>query len=153
MIEDTALWFEDLVPGMATASPRRTVTEADVVAFAGLSGDHNPLHTDQVHASATRFGDRIAHGLLGTAIASGLFTRTAMSARLAEALVALTDLEWRFAAPIHIGDTIHVEARVAECAMTRSGQHGLVWLDRQVVNQDGQVVQQGRTRLLVRTTP
>ncbi len=66
------LYFEEIAEGFRIASPGRTITEADIVMFAGLSGDYNPLHTDQEYAQQTIFGGRIAHGLLMLAIASGL---------------------------------------------------------------------------------
>lgn len=153
MSESDVLWFEDLAVGMTATSPGRTVTEADVVAFAALSGDWNPLHTDAEAAAASAFGERVAHGLLGQAIASGLFTRTRFSERLQPALVALLGIEWRFEAPIVIGDTIHVEAQITGLRPTRRPNQGVLVLDRRVVNQAGVCVQTGTTSMLVRRHP
>jgi 3-hydroxybutyryl-CoA dehydratase len=147
------LWFDDLKPGTTTVSPARTVTEADVVAFAGLSGDYNPLHTDAETAAQGAFGARVAHGLLGVSIASGLFTRTALSAAMQGSLVAMLGVKWTFHVPIAIGDTIHVEATITEARRTRSPDRGLVVVERRVLNQAGTLVQSGTTPMLVRRCP
>ena len=89
-------------------SPGRTVTEADIVLFAGLSGDYNILHTDAEYMKSSIFGERIAHGLLGLAIQSGLFTR----AGIPYATLGFGTLRWKFKGPIKIGDTIRVRAKV-----------------------------------------
>lgn len=147
---EPVLGFEDLTVGMEAISPRRTVTEADISLFAGLSGDYNALHTDEVFAASTPFGERVAHGLLGVAIASGLFTRTRLSQALSDTLVAFTQLEWRFLAPVRVGDTLHVRARIVSLEPTPSNRRGRVTLERDVVNQHGVIVQRGATQLLVR---
>src|SRR5213596_1750546 len=100
--------FEDIGIGDEYLSPGRTVTEADIVAFAGLSGDYNVLHTDAEFMRTSIFGERIAHGLLGLAISSGLFTR----ATQAYATLAFVGLRWKFKGPIKIGDTIRLRAKV-----------------------------------------
>jgi acyl dehydratase len=150
LIDQTVLYFEDLHLGTVARSPGRTVTEADVVAFAGLSGDFNPLHTDSEAASESAFGERVAHGLLGAAIASGLFTRTALSQALQGSLVAMLGIDCRFEAPVRIGDTLHVEAEVVELRETSKPRHGLVVLQRRVINQSGTRVQVATTPMLVK---
>lgn len=149
-LADGDLYFEDLVEHLASVSPARTVTEADVVSFAGLSGDYNALHTDAEAAATSAFGRRVAHGMLGASIASGLFTRTQLSARLQASLVAWLDLEWEFTAPIFIGDTIYVEATVVSTRGTSNPKRGIANIKRVVRKQDDTVVQAGMTRLLVR---
>ncbi|WP_322802612.1 MaoC/PaaZ C-terminal domain-containing protein [Thermoflexus sp.] len=141
------LYFEDLEIGWKVRTPGRTVTEADIVMFAGLSGDYTPLHTDAEYARGTIFGERIAHGLLGLAIASGLATRLGF---LEETVEAFTSLEWRFRAPIRIGDTIHVEIEVAQKRPAPNGRAGFVIFHVEVRNQRGEVVQKGQWTLLVR---
>lgn len=141
------LGFEDLRPGDEWQSPARTVTEADVVAFAGLSGDFNPLHVDHHAARSGPFGRPVAHGLLGLALASGL---TSHAPRV-DTLAFLGILEWRFLAPIGFGDTIHVLTRVEALEARSRGRRGVVTWFRQLVNQHGTVVQQGRTQTLVRS--
>jgi acyl dehydratase len=146
-----ARYFDDLEVGLAVVSPRRTITEADVAAFAGLSGDFNPLHTDELHAAETRFGQRIAHGLLGTSIAAGLFTATELSRSLQPALIALLEVNARYLAPIFFGDTIWVEAEVTALERGSSGRSGVVTIERLVRNQDEAEVQRIVTPLLVKT--
>ena len=137
--------FDDIKIGEEFVSPGRTVTETDIVVFAGLSGDYNILHTDAEHMKTSQFGERIAHGLLGLAIQQGLAGRVA--AELAELPYAA--LAWKFRAPIKIGDTIHVVSRVTE---KRDGERpgwGIVTLERRVLNQRGEVVQEGETEHLI----
>src|SRR3954447_1047320 len=97
------LYFEEFVVGDEAATPSRTITETDIVQFAGLSSDWNPLHTDAEFAAATPFGQRIAHGLLGLSIASGLMARLGHIDGTAIAFRGIE--EWKFSKPIYIGDT------------------------------------------------
>ncbi|OVZ59348.1 acyl dehydratase [Pigmentiphaga sp. NML080357] len=136
-----ALYYEDLEPGAQWLSPRRTVTEADVVNFAGLSGDYNALHTDAVHAAQHPFGQRAAHGLLTLAIASGLTTRMPVYRLMDKSRLALTELSCRWRKPVLIGDTIHVALSVGDKRLSRSRPGtGRVTLDRTVLNQRGETV-------------
>lgn len=139
-------YFEDFAVGDRFTTPARTVTEADVVGFAGLSGDYNPLHTDEEMASQTQFGGRIAHGLLGLAVASGLVARTGLFDGTALAFLGIED--WRFRAPIRLGDTIRVEVEIKLLRRT-SGGVGLVGRGMRIINGDGVVVQEGTFNLLV----
>jgi acyl dehydratase len=145
-----ALHFEDLEVGTETETDSRTVTEADVVAFAGLSGDYNPLHVDAEFARTTPFGERIAHGLLGLAIASGLVSRTGA---IEGTTLAFLATEWRFTAPIKLGDTITVRSRVADKRETSKPDRGVVTFAVQVVNQRSEVVQEGTQTLLMKRRP
>jgi acyl dehydratase len=142
-------WFEEIEVGEAYESPGRTVTEADIVIFAGLSGDYNILHTDAEYMKSSIFGERIAHGLLGLAIQSGLFTRTGVP----YATLGVGTLRWKFKGPIKIGDTIRVRARVTAKKETEARDRGLVTVERQVFNQRDEVVQEGETDLLVERRP
>ena len=123
---------DDIPPG---------VTEADVVIFAGLSGDYNVLHTDAEHMKASIFGERIAHGLLGLAISSGLGTR-AMAKPYAT--LAFLGLRWRFKGPIKIGDTIKVRLTVKQKTAKETPEggvpQGVVAWDVEVTNQHGELV-------------
>ena len=141
-----ALAFEDLTVGDEWESPRRTVTEADVVGFAGLSGDFNPLHVDHESARDGPFGRPVAHGLLGLSIASGLASHSPLVAT--QAFLAI--LEWKFVAPIAFGDTIRVITRVAALEPRSRGRRGVVTWHRRLVNQHGKTVQEGLTQTLVR---
>ncbi len=142
---DDRRYFEDIQVGEEYLSPGRTVTEADIVIFAGLSGDYNVLHTDAEFMKSSIFGERIAHGLLGLAIQSGLLTRGMRP----YATLALLGLRWKFKGPIKIGDTIKVRAKVISKKETGKPDRGIVTLDRQVVNQKGEVVQEGETDVMV----
>ncbi|MDW8064508.1 MAG: MaoC/PaaZ C-terminal domain-containing protein [Anaerolineae bacterium] len=141
------MYFEDLEVGWKVRTPGRTITEADIVAFAGLSGDYTPLHTNAEYARGTMFGERIAHGLLGLSIASGLATRLGF---LEETVEAFTGLEWKFRAPIRIGDTIHAEIEVIQKRSAPDGRAGFVVFQVQVLNQRGEVTQKGQWTLLIR---
>src|SRR5690606_33922947 len=96
----------DLEVGMSAESPARTMTESDIMTFAGLSGDYNVIHTDAEFCKETPFGERIAHGLLGLSIASGLVTRNPGGNQ--HRIIAFLGMTWDFKRPIMIGDTIHV---------------------------------------------
>lgn len=148
------VWYwDDLKEGDTFWSPGRTVTETDVVQFAALSGDYNELHTNAAFAESTAFGQRIAHGLLGLSIASGLFTRTELVARIQTTIVALLGLSWDFRAPIRIGDTVRLAADIAGTRPTKDGTRGIVEVHRRVLNQHDDLVQEGRTPIMVRRRP
>ena len=139
-----SLYFDDFHLGQKFITRGRTVTETDVVNFAGLSWDHNQLHTDREYAAATRFGKRIAHGLLGVMMHAGL------SYQLTEdSILALLELSWTFKAPIFIGDTIHVEQVVQDLRESSQTDRGILTFDKKIVNQKGEVVQTGRTTLML----
>lgn len=140
------LYFEDLEPGMQWRTGSRTVTEADLVGFAGVSGDFNPIHVDAVHAAASGFGERIAHGALVLAIATGLRQQ---EGRLRGTLKAWLGMrEWRFRAPVRIGDTLTVVNRMTE--LRRREEDGLAVQLVSVVNQREEVVAEGEFLTLVR---
>lgn len=145
-----AIYFDDLIVGDSYQSPGRTVTEADVVNFAGVSGDFIQLHTDAEYCKDTHFCKRMAHGLLGMSIASGLSTRTDLIAGISSTVIALLGMDWKFKAPIFIDDTIHVVLEVIEKRETSQPDRGIVVLARHIVNQHGDIVQQGQTPLMIR---
>jgi acyl dehydratase len=143
-------YFEEFEIGEVVETAARTVTETDVVLFAGLSGDYNQLHTDVEFAKGTMFGERIAHGLLGLSIASGLASRLGVIEGTAE---AFTKLEWKFRRPVVIGDTIRVRLETKrKKEMPRLGG-GFVVLDVTVLNQRGETVQKGSWTALVKSKP
>ena len=141
------MWFEEFEVGQEMGSPARTVTEADVVSFAGVSGDYNQLHTDAEFASGTPHGQRIAHGLLGLAIASGLAARAGFIEGTA---LAFTGLTWKFRAPVFFGDTVSLQAKVSKTRPMQSMGGGMVVFDVLLVNQHGKAVQQGEWTMLIR---
>lgn len=144
-------YFEEFHVGERLRTPGRTVSEADIVAFAALSGDYNRIHTDEVYAVESPFGRRVAHGLLGLSIASGLAVRTGI---LEGTVLAFREIEeWKFSLPVYIGDTIHAVLEVDEVkAMPRLGG-GLVGLTFEVRNQADDTVMKGRWKVLVRSRP
>jgi acyl dehydratase len=148
-----SLKYSDLHVGRAFRSPGRTITDADVVAFAGLTGDYSELHTSDVYAKSSQFGRRVAHGMLGLAFAHGLMWPR--SGELRETAVAFLGIDgWKFVAPIFIGDTIFVNYKIAELRDSKSKpSQAIATFDVEIVNQDGTVVQKGRKALLVSKVP
>jgi acyl dehydratase len=148
-----SLRWEDLHVGLQFDSPTRTVTETDVVMFAALTGDYSELHTSEAFAKSTQYGRRVAHGLLGLALAHGLmWPRTGDLRDCAVAFLGLSD--WRFRRPIFLGDTIRVSYRIAELRDSRTyPDQAIATFDVQLINDRGEVVQEGRKALLVSKTP
>lgn len=140
--------YEDFAVGDRFVSAGRTVTETDVTLFAGLSGDYNPLHTDEDYAAQTVFGTRIAHGLLGLSLASGLVARLGIFDGTTVAFLGIED--WRFVGPVRPGDTIHVELEIEELRPTKDRSRGLVKRRMRLATTSGTVVQEGTFVLLVR---
>ncbi|SDR53863.1 Acyl dehydratase [Paraburkholderia fungorum] len=137
--------LRNIYPGHIYKSSRITVTEAHIVLFAGLSGDFNPLHMDATSASDNGYGRRIAHGMLGHSISTGL--RSGMDDWK---IVAFLETRRKFVAPIMIGDTIHFRATVAEARPSRSGKpFGVVRVEIEMLNQADQVVQSGEDTFAV----
>lgn len=142
------LYFEDFNIGDSITSQGRTVTEADIVNFAMLSGDWNPLHSDAEAAKSTPFGARIAHGALVLSMATGLADRMGFITGTA---IAFLELNWQFRNAVLIGDTIRVRATVSELkAMPRLGG-GNVTFKVQILKQDDTVVQRGTWSVLVKS--
>jgi acyl dehydratase len=145
---NTGFIFEDFEPGQKVKSAGRTISEHDIASFAGLSGDFNQIHTDAEFARNTAFGQRVAHGLLGLAIASGLAVQTGI---LGPNVIAFREVgEWKFIKPVFIGDTIHVELEVTETkAIPRLGG-GSVTLSVHVNNQSNETTMKGLWTVLVK---
>ncbi len=145
------LYFEEFNVGDEITSPGRTITEADIVAFAALTGDWNQIHTDAEYARQTPFGERIAHGLLGLSVASGLAVRLGF---MEETVIAFMKIgEWQFRAPIRIGDTIRVRATVEETRPMRRLGGGYVTFRVALLNQRDETVQRGTWTILVKFKP
>lgn len=145
MAEDTRIYWEDIEVGVEHASSGRTVTEADIVNFAGLSGDFNNMHIDEEFAKKTVFKGRVAHGMLVLSIATGLwFTMPRL------ATVAFMGLEdWRFKGAVKPGDTVHIKRRLAEKREHKRPSMGFLIFEVNVYNQRDEVVQTGRWVILV----
>jgi len=145
--------YADLHVGMAFRSPGRTITDADLVGFAGLTGDYSELHTSDVYAENSQFGRRVAHGMLGLAYAHGLmWPRTGELRETAIAFLGIN--EWKFVGPIFVGDTIFVNYRIAELRDSKSKPtQAIALFDVELVTQDDRVVQKGVKALLVSKVP
>jgi acyl dehydratase len=145
------MYFEEFQPGQKIVSVGRTLSEADIMTFAGLSGDFNQIHTDAEFSKNTPFGQRVAHGLLGLSIASGLAVQTGV---LEGTILAFREInEWKFIQPLTIGDTIHVELDVLETKALRRIGGGLVVIALEVINQKPQTVMKGTWTVLVASRP
>ncbi len=146
-----ALYFEDFAEGQQILSPARTVTEADIVSFAAWTGDYNPIHTDAEFAGASRFGERIAHGVLGVSLCLGLIARTGAFEGSAVALLGID--EWRFRAPVKIGDTVRCAVRIVGTRLTSKRDTGVVARHFTLLNQRDEPTQEGRMDVLVAVRP
>ena len=144
------LWFEEFAEGFLVESKGRTITEADIVNFAGVSGDFNPLHTNAEYAKATQFGQRIAHGTLVFSVATALAYGLGM---LDDTSIAFTSFEMKLRGPVYIGDTIRVQIKVSGRREMKAVGGGLVMFDIKVLNQRDEVVQKGEWSMLVKSKP
>ena len=143
-------YWDDARVGDTCTSPAFTVTAAHIDAYADLSGDHTPVHTDEAYARTTPFGGRVAHGLFGLSIADGLKTRS--DYRFVPGMSL--GWTWDFVAPIRIGDTLRVNFHVASMRTSKSRPGwGIVVLPSELVNQNGEVVQKGEHRLMIPRRP
>jgi acyl dehydratase len=145
--------YEDIHVGLSFRSPGRTITDADLVGFAGLTGDFSELHTSDVYAQASQFGRRVAHGMLGLAYAHGLMW--ARTGELRQTIIAFLGIgDWRFIAPIYIGDTLFVNYVIASMRDSSSKPtQAIVTFDVELVDQDSRLVQKGQKTVLVSKVP
>lgn len=138
-------YFEDVQIGQEWESPGRTITQTEIVNFAGISGDFNPIHIDHEFAAGTPFRRPIAHGLLVFSIASGLGAYSPPMRTLAFLKVS----EWNFRGPVFIGDTVRVIAKILKKESRGRGRRGEIVWQRQILNQERKIVQEGITITLV----
>ncbi|MBU6997351.1 MAG: MaoC family dehydratase N-terminal domain-containing protein [Theionarchaea archaeon] len=142
-------YYEDLAIGEKYTSSGRTITETDVVHFAGLSGDYNPLHTDKIFAEQSQFGRRIAHGALTFSIMTGLWDQLGI---IRETVVAFYGVDaMRFLNPVLIGTTIHAEIEILE--KRDRGENGIVVMRNSVLNEKGELVMICDALLLMKKNP
>lgn len=139
--------FEDFALGAVYETDARVITDADIRAFADVSGDRNPLHLDDDVAAASAFGGRVAHGVLGLAVATGLVNRSRLTRGT---LIAFVGLDWSFRAPIRPGDEVRVRITIAGKRVTSTPDRGLVRLAVELLGPDDGLVQEGEWRMLVR---
>jgi len=140
-------FFSDFESGQQFVSVGRTITEADVVSFAGLSGDFNPLHTDASFAAKTPFGQRIAHGMLSASISTGLGQTLGIFEGTTLALMSQT---FDYKAPVFFGDTIRLRLTVQETKPSSKGGKGVVLFTSDILKQDDTVVVSGTWTVLFR---
>jgi acyl dehydratase len=145
------MYWEQWEVGQIFVTSGRTVTETDIVNFAGISGDYNPLHINEEYCKGTKFGTRVAHGPLVYAIAAGQLFQLHL---YDDTLIAFLGFEsLRFTKPVKIGDTIHAKVTVLEKAETSKVEQGVMKRQLQVINQRGEVVQEGVQAFLLRRHP
>jgi acyl dehydratase len=140
------LYYEDYEVGRRMVTRGRTITEADLVQFAALTGDFNPMHTDAVYAASSLAGQRVAHGMLVMSYAVGQVYQLGI---LEKTILTFRGVEMKFSLPVYIGDTIHIEVTVIEKKDARRLGGGTVVSEVRIVNQDGKVVQKGEWTMLV----
>jgi len=141
------LTFDQFDVGDTYACQARTVTEADVVNFAGLSGDYNPLHTDETYGQTTPFGGRIAHGTLVLAMATGQANQLGV---FEGTTIALLQQTVKYVGAVKFGDTVHLELRVAEKKETSKPDRGILTINTAVLNQDDKAVIEGQWVLMLK---
>lgn len=139
------LFFDDLAIDQEWESGGRTITQADLVNFAGVSGDFNPIHIDHEFAKTTLFRQPIAHGMLVWSISTGL----SVYAPMVRTIAFMSVKDWVFKEPVFIGDTIRARAKILAKEERSRGRRGVVTWGRTVVNQDGKTVQEGITVTMV----
>jgi acyl dehydratase len=144
------IFFEDFEIGDEFVTPGRTVTEADVMSFAGLTGDYNRIHTDAEYTKSSMFGERIAHGLLGLSLVNGLKYRTDYDS---DGVLAFLGLTWKFSRPIRFGDTIHAVIQISAKRETSKPDRGIMIQTIQVLNQRDEVVQEGEFTSMIKRRP
>jgi len=142
------LTFEAFEPGATFVTPRRTITEADIMQFAGLTADFNPLHTDEIFAAGTGFGGRIAHGPMLVGMAFGLASRAGL---FDGTVLGLLDIAWTFSGAVRSQDTVFVKVTVIGKRLTRKTDRGIVDLRLDVINQRAETVQTGKASILIAT--
>jgi acyl dehydratase len=140
-------YFEDFAVGQIFRTQGRTITETDIVSFAGWSWDTNPVHTDAQHSSCGRFGQPIAHGVLGLSVAMGLASRLGIFERCSVALLGID--RWTFTRPVFVGDTVQCTICITGARATSNGEFGILEREFVLTNHDGAVVQQGDIGLMV----
>ncbi|GAF43604.1 MaoC/PaaZ C-terminal domain-containing protein [Rhodococcus wratislaviensis] len=146
-----SFYFEDFAAGQSFLTQGRTITEADVVGFAGWSWDTNPVHTDAELAESGRFGQRIAHGLLGLSVGMGLASTLGVFESCSIALLGVDG--WRFHRPIFIGDTVRCRVEILSTRLTSKEDSGILARRLTLVNQHDETVQQGEIGLMVSVRP
>lgn len=143
-------YFEEFEIGEQLITAGRTITESDIVTFAGMSGDYNQIHVDAEYAAAGDFGQRVAHGLLVVSIATGLIVQTGM---MEGTVLSFRELGWKFSLPVFIGDTIRAKIEIVQTKSLPRLGGGSITAKVSVINQQDKVVQRGTMVLLLLSKP
>jgi 3-hydroxybutyryl-CoA dehydratase len=146
-------FYDDCVIGEVVRTQGRTMTEADIVAFAAMSGDWNPIHVDEEFARQTPLGGRIAHGLLALVTGMGLMSNIGIHTIWPRSLLTITSIDKvRFVAPVRIGDTLHVEAEIDELK-PMADDRGLITTRMRIRNQREESIITLRVQLMAGRRP
>jgi acyl dehydratase len=140
-------FYEELDINARFDTPRRTILDADIIQFAGLTADFNPLHTDDIYASHSDFRGRVAHGPMLLGMAFGLASRAGL---LDGTALALLDLTWKFTKPVRPGDTVFVKVHIAGKQPARKPDRGVVEFGLDIINQRDETVQSGTAKILMK---
>lgn len=141
-------YFEEFEIGDTFVTPRRTITETDLIQFAGMSGDFNPIHTDHVYAADSPYGQPVVYGLLVLSVVTGLTARLGIFDGTIIAMLGIDD--WKFSGPVFVGDTIHVRMSIISKRETSRSDRGILVRGYEVLNQRDEVVQTGSMTLMIR---
>jgi acyl dehydratase len=142
-------YFDDIGIGDECLTPRVTITEGHILTYAGIAGDFSPVHMDELYAKTTSFGGRIAHGLMGLSLTDGLKVQSAFF----KDGIAL-GWSWNFKGPLRIGDTLQLKFRVIDARRSKTRPDmGILTIAMELINQLGDVVQEGEHRLMVPRDP
>ncbi len=143
-------YFEQFAVGDELVTASRTITETDIVRFAGLTGDYNQIHTDAEYAAKDTFGQRVAHGMLVQSIATGLAVQSGI---IEGTVLAFREQTAKFSLPVFIGDTVHVQLKITETKALRRLGGGNINMKYAVYNQHGKAVQRGDWVMLIKSQP
>lgn len=142
-------YFEDFEEGEVTTTGGRTVTDADLVQFAGITGNANPLHMDEVYAKSLGLKGRLVHGLCTLSILSGLLDRVGYMEGTVLAHMGIEQV--KFLAPVHVGDTLHAESKVVGKRLLKEGNRGIIMTETTGFNQDGTEVIRSKDAVMFKT--
>ena len=143
-------YYDELEVSARFDTPRRTILDADIIQFAGLTADFNPLHTDDIFASHSDFRGRVAHGPMLVGMAFGLASRAGL---LDGTALALLDITWKFTRPVRPGDTVFVKVHVTGKQLARKSDRGVVEFALDIINQRDEIVQSGTAKMLMKRQP
>lgn len=142
-------FYEDFEVGQTFISGGRTITETDLTMFSMISGDWNPIHADMEFAKKTKFEQRVVHGVLGIAVSTGMMHELGI---FHESVIAMLGYKrWEFRLPLFINDTLHLKLTILNKSLGKSGNNGKLERSFRLINQNGEVVQEGESDVLVLT--